>query len=91
MLLRHWTLYNSIQNSPYMVSKLGLAKEPGQQELLKFFTRTGCPLEEAKQQFSFMNPKVKRRFKEKILEVAGEFGLNEIMMASYSRQFDAKT
>lgn len=49
MLLRHWTLYNSIQNSPYMVSKLGLAKEPGQQELLKFFTRTGCPLEEAKQ------------------------------------------
>ena len=49
MLLRHWTLYGSIQNSPYMVAKLKLAKEPGQQELLTFFTKTAVPLEEAKQ------------------------------------------
>ena len=36
MLLRHWNLYDSIQNSPYMVSKLNLAKEPGQKDLLRF-------------------------------------------------------
>lgn len=91
MLLRHWTLFDSIQNSPYMVSKLELAKEPGQQDLLKFMAKCGCPLEEAKQQFAFMNPNFKRRFKEKILDVAGEFSLNEIMFSSYARQFDAKT
>ncbi len=85
MLLRHWTLYNSIQNSPYMVSKLNLAKEPGQQDLLRFFNRTSCPIEEAKQQFIFMNPEIKKRFKERIIEVASDFGLNEIMMTSYSR------
>ena len=38
-----------------------------------------------------MNPDIKRRFKERILEVASDYGLNEIMMTSYSRQFDART
>lgn len=91
MLLRHWTLFESIQNSPYMVAKLNLATEPGQQELLKFLTKTAVPLEEAKQQFGYMNPKIKRRFKERIFEVAQEFNLSDISMTSYSRQFDAKT
>lgn len=74
-----------------MVSKLNLAKEPGQQDLLRFFNRTACPIEEAKQKFSFMNPAIKKRFKERIIDVASEFGLNEILMTSYSRQFDART
>ncbi len=38
-----------------------------------------------------MNPNIKKRFKEKMLQVASDFGLNEIMMTSYSRQFDNKT
>lgn len=29
MLLRHWTLFDSINNSNYTVAKLGLWKEPG--------------------------------------------------------------
>ena len=91
MLLRHWTLYESIQNSPYMVSKLNLAKEPGQMDLLRFLTHISVPLEEAKQQFVFMNPLIKRKFKEKIIQVAADFGLNDIMMTSFSRQFDPKT
>jgi len=91
MLLRHWTLYDSIQNSPYMVAKLNLAKEPGQMDLLRFLTHISVPLEEAKQQFVFMNPAIKRKFKEKIIDVASDFGLNDIMMTSFSRQVDAKT
>ena len=91
MLLRHWTLYDSIQNSPYMVAKLKLATEPGQTDFQRFLTSTAVPLEEAKQQFCFMNPNIKRRFKEKIIEVASEFNLNDISMISYSRQFDART
>ena len=74
-----------------MVAKLALATEPGQQNFYKFLTRTAVPIEEAKQQFSFMNPNIKRRFKDKISDVAGEFNLNDISMVSYSRQFDSKT
>ena len=64
MLLRHWSLFESIQNSPYMVSKLKLAKEPGQQDLLRFLSRCACPIEDAKQRFAFMNPRVKNKFRE---------------------------
>lgn len=91
MLLRHWTLFDSIQNSPYMVAKLNLAKEPGQKELLKFLAEISVPMDEAKQSFVFMNPQIKRKFKQKVREVADSFNLGDIMMASYSRQFDAKT
>ena len=38
-----------------------------------------------------MNPTIKRKFKEKIINVASDFGLNDIMMTSFSRQFDSKT
>lgn len=38
-----------------------------------------------------MNPTIKRKFKEKIINVASEFGLNDIMMTCFSRQYDAKT
>ena len=68
-----------------MVAKLRLAGEPGQQDLLRFLTKTAVPIEEAKQQFGFMNPNIKRRFKERIFEVASEFNLNDISMTSYSR------
>jgi len=44
MLLRHWTLFDSIQNSNYMVAKMGLAKEPGQKELSKFLISIGVPI-----------------------------------------------
>jgi hypothetical protein len=48
-------------------------------------------MEEAKQSFTFMNPDIKRRFKMKVRDAADRFGLSDIMMTSYSRQFDAKT
>jgi len=48
MLLRHWTLFDSINNSNYMVAKLGLWKEPGQKKLRDFMAQIGCPIEQAK-------------------------------------------
>jgi cell division control protein 45 len=47
MLLRHWTLYDSMHNSNYLVSKLVLWKEPGQRELKKFLAQIGIPLDQA--------------------------------------------
>ena len=48
MLLRHWTLFDSINNSNYMVAKLGLWREPGKKELRDFFAHLGCSLDQAK-------------------------------------------
>jgi len=38
-----------------------------------------------------MNPEIKRKFKNRVRDVADDFGLSDIMMTSYSRQFDSRT
>ena len=48
MLLRHWTLFDSINNSNYMVANLELWREPGQKSLRDFLASIGCPLDQAK-------------------------------------------
>lgn len=68
MLLRFWTLFDSINNTNYTVAKLGLWKEPGQKELREFFAQIGVPLDQAKQKFSYMDPDTKKIMQEKILE-----------------------
>lgn len=68
-----------------MVAKMGLAKEPGQKELMNFLIQIGCPIEQAKQQYAYMNPEVKNKIRNNIMEVSDKFGLNEVVMNSYSR------
>ena len=85
MLLRHWTLFDSIQNSAYMVAKMALSKEPGQNKLLQFLIEIGCPVEQAKQQYAFMDPDIRNSLKAKIEAKTDVFGLNDIFMESYSR------
>ena len=38
-----------------------------------------------------MDPELKRDLKQNIMKVAEEFGLDEIIMHSYIRQFDSQT
>lgn len=45
MLLRHWTLFDSIANSNYLVSKLEIHKEPGQKTFKKFLAKIGVSLD----------------------------------------------
>jgi cell division control protein 45 len=56
MLLRHWTLIESIENSNYMVSKMAMWQEPGKKELRRFLAKLSIPLDQAKQKFTFMEP-----------------------------------
>ena len=48
MLLRHWSLFESLNNSNYIVTKLTTWKEPGQKELRRLLATIGVPIEEAK-------------------------------------------
>ena len=66
MLLRHWSLFESIQSSTYTVSKLNLAKEPGQYKLKEFLVKIKCPIDEAKQEWTYMDPDIKSKLKSNI-------------------------
>ena len=54
MLLRHWTLYDSILHSNYMASRMKLWKEQGKRELDKFITHLGITNKEARQTFKYL-------------------------------------
>lgn len=91
MLLRQWTLFDSLNYSNYIVSKFILWKEPGQRDLKKFLAKIGVPLDQARQKYNFMDPEIRNQLKQKILDSSNEYGLDNIMMNSYIRQIDSKT
>jgi len=45
MLMRHWTLYDSMCNSNYMVSKMELWKEQGRKKLNILLATMGISLD----------------------------------------------
>jgi len=53
--------------------------------LLSFLAKLACPLTQAEQKFTFMDPELKRDLKNNIMKVSEEFGLDEIIMHSYVR------
>lgn len=57
-MLRHWSLYEALQHSRYIFTRMGLHAERGRHNLDTWLARMGIPLEEAKQQYSYMRPQV---------------------------------
>ena len=68
MLLRHWTLYESISNSNHFVTKLEILREPGQKKFKRFLAQIGCPLDQAKQKYMYMDPELRNKLKQSILD-----------------------
>lgn len=55
MLMRHWTLYDSMFYSNYLAPRLGIWSESGKKELHRFIALMGIPLDEAKQKYKYMS------------------------------------
>ena len=55
VVMKHWTLYDSIKYSPYMVSKMKLWSEDGKKRLLDFITKVGVSQSQARQLNTFMS------------------------------------
>ena len=68
MLLRHWTLEDSIQHSNYIISKLNLTRDKDNNRYKEFMSKLGVPLDQAKQKFKYMTPDLKKTLKRRILD-----------------------
>lgn len=90
MLLRHWTLYDSIMNSTYTVASMRLTSKDGADKMKEFLVKINCPIEDAKQQWTFMNPEIKNRVKVNISAISESFGMRDILMNSFSLQLDSQ-
>lgn len=88
MLLRHWSLYESISNSNHFVSKLEILREPGQKKFKRFLAQIGCPLEQAKQKYMYMDPELRTNLKQNILDKSqnDEYKIDKILINNFVRQ-----
>ena len=86
ILLRHWTLYDSISNSNYLVTKLKIGREPGMKSFKKFLVTLGCSIEQAKQKYQYMDATLRKDLKRKIVDISSEFGIEKVLVDSYLRQ-----
>lgn len=86
MLLRHWSLQESIYHSNYVIAQLSLANDPGQNKYRELMARIGVPLTEARQKYQYMDKGIRNGLKAKLLEKSSAFGLDNILTCTHVRQ-----
>jgi cell division control protein 45 len=103
MCYRHWSLYEAMYYSDYVAAKLGLYMDQarrfgarnaasadgndGETTLHVFLARMGFSLRQSQQKFTYMPLEMKHQLRDKIQEIAPEFGLDDVFYGSFKRQF----
>lgn len=85
VLLRHWSLYESMYHSPYVASGLGIWNESGKLELDQILAEIGLPLVQAKQPYAHMPQIYKQLLDENIQEAANVHKIPDCAYASFRR------
>ncbi|KIH93950.1 cell division control protein 45 [Sporothrix brasiliensis 5110] len=76
LLIRHWSLYDSMLHSPYLFSRLKMWSETGLKRLHKLFAKMGVSLVQCKQSYSHMDMMLKRELRVKLLKYASLYNLD---------------
>jgi cell division control protein 45 len=79
LLLRHWSLYESMLHSPYLSAKLHIWSDAGQKRLAKLLAKMGVSLQECKQRYTHMDMELKRGLRERLLKFAPQYGLDGLV------------
>lgn len=88
MLLRHWTLEDSVQHSNYVIAALKLTKDKDQNCFKEFMAQLGIPLEQARQKYQYMDPELRQTLKRRILDKSHVFGIERILISSFVSQIN---
>jgi cell division control protein 45 len=84
LLLRHWSLYDSMLHSPFLASRLHLWTEPGVKKLKKLLAKMGISLEQCKQYYTHIDIELKRTLHANLLKYAPHYGLEGVVPPSTS-------
>jgi cell division control protein 45 len=90
VLHRHWSLYESMMNSPVVACRLAIWSEAGRRKLDQLFAKMGFPLQQCKQKFAVMSSDIKDMLEEKLEEHAPDFGLVDVTFPSFVKTLDNK-
>ncbi|ROT38730.1 CDC45-like protein [Sodiomyces alkalinus F11] len=79
LLIRHWSLYDSMLHSPYLFSRLKTWSEPGLKRLHKLLAKMGVSLAQCKQSYAHMDMMLKRELRTKLLKYASLYNLDDMV------------
>ncbi|KAK4130021.1 CDC45-like protein [Trichocladium antarcticum] len=79
LLIRHWSLYDSMLHSPYLFSRLKTWSETGLKRLHKLLAKMGVSLVQCKQSYTHMDMMLKRELRTKLLKYAALYNLDELV------------
>ena len=79
LLIRHWSLYESMLHSPYLSTRLHVWAEPGKKRLHKLLAKMGVSLAEAAKGYTHMDMELKRTLRERLLRFAPMYGLDGLV------------
>lgn len=79
LLIRHWSLYESMLHSPYLSAKLHIWSEPGRRRLHKLLAKMGVSLQQCKQSYTHMDMDLKKDLRQKLLRCAPMYGLDGLV------------
>ncbi|PGH15916.1 hypothetical protein AJ79_02083 [Helicocarpus griseus UAMH5409] len=90
LLVRHWSLYESMLHSPYLAARLHVWTENGRKRLHKLLAKMGVSLSQCHQTYTHMDMELKRVLRAKLLKYAPMYGLEGLVPpASSGGQFGA--
>lgn len=79
LLIRHWSLYESMLHSPFMFSRLKTWSEPGIRRLHKFLAKMGVSLVQCRQNYAHMDITLKRELRSKLLKCGSLYNLDDVV------------
>ncbi|KAF6840825.1 CDC45-like protein [Colletotrichum plurivorum] len=79
LLIRHWSLYDSMLHSPYLFARLKTWSEAGLKRLHKLLAKMGVSLVQCKQSYTHMDMILKRELRAKLLKYASLYNLDDMV------------
>eukprot|EP00042_Codosiga_hollandica_P034584 m.242785 g.242785 ORF g.242785 m.242785 type:complete len:631 (+) comp54447_c0_seq4:2216-4108(+) len=87
MLLRHWSLYESMYHSRYVASRLETWKQSGRNQLHNLFAMMGFSLDQCKQKFNSMGVQLRDSLAQRLSEHADRYNLEDFQFPSFMFRF----
>ena len=86
-LVREWSLWDAMMNSPYVAARLQTYSEKGRERLEFLLAKIGIPLREARSSFQFdMKPHYHHRLQEQLTLHGMSYNLADCMFRSFQLQ-----
>lgn len=86
LLIRHWSLYDSMLHSPYLSTRLHIWSDTGRKRLHKLLAKMGVSLQEAGKSYVHMDMDLKRGLRERLLKFAPQYNLDGLVPGPESQE-----